>query len=282
MNLNIKFTTAFQKKYFRERYVLDHLKSYNNNTEVDWNDLTKLFLIEFVEYLLDEVSQNSARTYCAHIKAILNKYSEAINLPCQDFADILTLKKVGVINTYLTLDEIQLLINYKPENEIEHTIRNQFLLSCLTGMRYSDVIHLNSTNIVNSEIIYFAQKTKNVVHTISCPVTEQLINEEMNFKYAQKTFNKVIKQICEKAGINSEVKIVRAGKVETGAKYKFISSHDARRSFATTNYEITLDIVLVCSLMGHKDIKTTQTYICRYQNNTKEVKSTYGKLHLAV
>lgn len=282
MNSDITFTAAFQKKYFRERYVLDHLKSYNNDTEVDWSDLTKLFLIEFVEYLLDEVSQNSARTYCAHIKAILNKYSETVELPCRGFAEYLSLKKGAVLNTYLTLDEIQQLLYYKPENDTEHTVWSQFLLSCFTGMRHSDVVDLNETNIHKSEIVYVAKKTNNIVRTVNNTIIERLIKEKKNTKYSQCTFNQEIKKICEKARINSQVKVVWGGITETGAKHKFISSHDARRSFATNTYEEFKDIKLVCDLMGHTDIKTTQTYICVNSHNIEQVKSMFDKLQYTV
>ncbi len=281
MKQNISFTDAFLKTKLKEKYVLDQLRAYNKGIAVDWHDLTKLFLNEFVDYIRNEISQNSARTYCAHIKSVMNRYSQAIRLPYDDFAKILSLQQGGVMNLYLTLDEIQLLLNCKPRTETEHTIRNQFVLSCLTGMRYSDVVNLDKNNIVNSEIIYVSQKTNKVVHTVSCPVTEYLISEKMNYKYPHKTFNEVIKQVCENAGINSEVKIVWGGQTETGQKCKFISSHDARRSFATNNYAATKDLVLVSKLMGHKDTKTTEGYICNHQVDTTKVQAMLGKLSVA-
>lgn len=263
MKQNITFTAAFNRKFFREKYILDHIKQFNNNKDVDWSHLTRVFLIELVEYFKEELpSLNSARTYCANLKSLINKYAEEIQIPCRDYASILSLKKSGTINTYLSPDEIQQLINYKPENDTEHTIRNQFILSCLTGMRYSDVIHLDETNITNSEIIYVAIKTKSAVTTISSPVTEYLIAEKKNRIYSDRTFNPLIKEICRKAGINSRVKVVRGGKTETGEKWQFVSSHTARRSFATNIYLKTLDIFLVSTLMGHSDVKITQGYLC--------------------
>ena len=262
MKAPITFTAAFQKKYFREKYVLNHIETYNGQHPVDWDDFTKVFLIELVDYFKETVSHNSARLYCACLKSLLNKYSEEIEIPCKDYASILSLKKAGTINTYLTPDEIQLLINYTPENDLEHTVRNQFVVSCLTGMRHSDAVHLDENSITNSEIIYVARKTNTTVKTISCPVTEYLIGQQQKTRCPDRTFNYLIKPICKKAGIDSKVKVVRAGVTETDQKWKFVSSHTARRSFATNLYLKTLDILLVSKLMGHSDIKITQGYLC--------------------
>lgn len=268
---NISFTDAFNRKFYREKYILEHIKQYNNGKEADWSDFTKVFLIELVEYFKEVLpSQNSARTYCANLKSLINKYAEEITIPCRDYASILSLKKGGTINTYLTPGEIQLLIDYKPDNKTEHTIRNQFILSCLTGMRFSDVIHLDAANIVNSEIVYIAQKTNSPVTTINSTVAEHLIKEKKSIIYSRKTFNLLIKKICEKAGINGEVKVHRGGESETGQKYEFISSHTARRTFATNIYLETLDIYLVSKLMGHSDVKITQGYLCcAFQKNNQ-------------
>lgn len=263
MNPNITFTAAFNRKFYREKYILEHIKCYNNGKDADWNDFTKVFLIELVEYFKEVLpSPNSARTYCANLKSLINKYAEEIQIPCKDFAPILSLKKSGIINTYLTPQEIQLLIDYKPQNNTEHTIRNQFVLSCLTGMRFSDVIYLDDTNIVNSQIIYIAQKTQTAVSTVNSPVTEYLISEKKNHIYSGRFFNEQIKAICRKAGIDSLVKVARGGQRETGEKHKFVSSHTARRSFATNIYMETLDLYLVSTLMGHSDVKITQGYLC--------------------
>ncbi|NDV68639.1 site-specific integrase [Dysgonomonas sp. 25] len=262
MKTKISFKDAFNRKFSREKYILDHIKKFNNNKHAEWCDFTRVFLIELVEYFKETLSPNSARTYCANLKSLLNKYSEEIEIPCKDYAPLLSLKKTGVINTYLTPEEIQQIIDYLPESEMEHAIRNQFLLSCLTGMRFSDVINLDATNLNNSEIVYVAIKTKTAVTTISSPVTEFLIAEQENTYYPAWKFNEQIKIICKKAGINSKVKVVRGGETETGEKWEFVSSHTARRSFATNIYLKTLDLFLVSTLMGHSDVKITQGYLC--------------------
>ncbi|WP_183308282.1 tyrosine-type recombinase/integrase [Dysgonomonas hofstadii] len=66
----------------------------------------------------------------------------------------------------------------------------------------------------------------------------------------------------KQSGINEIIQVVQAGKPIKDEKYKFISSHTARRSFATNLYEATKDLVLVCRYMGHSNVKQTQRYLC--------------------
>lgn len=263
MSKRITLTEAIHKMKCKDRNsILSHLTAYNNGVRPDWNDLTKLFLLDFVEYLKAKIAQNSARTYCANLKSLLNKYCEAVTIPCKDYAKILSIKKVGTLNVYNTDQEIRLLIDYVPRNVREHTIRNQYVLSCLTGMRHSDVIKLDSKNKLNDVIFYLSQKTQSLVQTYSCTAIDKYLNEGFNTIYSDVTFNDTIRAICGNVGINAPAKIIKAGKEITGLKYQFITSHTARRSFATNLYLATKDLFIVSKLMGHSDVKITQTYIC--------------------
>ena len=266
------FTQAFWQKYHKQLYVIRHIEKFNNGKPVEWSDLTKLFLINLVEYFKKNVSANSARLYCAYVKSLINDYSEEVEIPCKEYNEILSLKRVGVLNTYLTNDEIKKVIEYVPKNDLEHSVRNQFVLSCLTGMRHSDVVSLDSNNINGSEIVYLAEKTKTVVSTVNSPITEKFINEDMNEICYLTVYNDIIRNICKEVGINDIVKVVRAGKRLQGEKWQFVSSHTSRRSFASNLFLHTKDIMLVSKLMGHSDISVTQGYICvDYTNNSKVV-----------
>lgn len=257
------FTQAFRKKYYVEsKYVLKHIKAYNKGKDANWSSFKRLFLLELTEYLKATVSPNTARLYCAYIKSLLNDYADEVNIPCRDYADLLSLKKVGVLNVYLNNEEISRLINYEPINEVEQTIRNQFVLSCLTGARHSDVVNLNAENISGSHIVFLSQKTKNVVKTVNSPIAEHLIRQGKNKIYSDPVYNDTIRNICRKVDINEQVKVIRAGKTESGEKWRFVASHTARRSFATNLYLHTKDIMLISKLMGHSDITVTQRYIC--------------------
>lgn len=272
------FTQAFRRKYYVEsKYVLKHIKAYNNGKDANWSNFKRLFLLGLTEYLKATVSPNSARLYCAYIRSLFNDYADQVNIPCKDYSDILSLKKVGCLNVYLTNSEINRLICYVPENETEHTIRNQFVLSCLTGARHSDVIKLNEENINGSEIMYLAQKTKTVVKTVNSPIAEDFIKQHMNKIYSDRIYNETIRNICRKVGIDEQVKVIKSGETESGQKWQFIASHTARRSFATNLYLHTKDIMLVSRLMGHGNITVTQRYICSEDKVNQSVQNYFSQ-----
>lgn len=278
----LTLSQALLRKKCKDRQALHkHLSAFNAGVMPQWKDLEKSFLIEFVEYLKERLAPESARTYCAVFKSILNIYKEEVHIPCdsRNYAKILSLKKVYAKHIYLTDEEIQLLIDYMPTNKSEaankreHTVRNQFVISCLTAMRHSDTIRTDVNNIDEEGVLSFlSQKTTALSSIYSCQVVEKLLNQNMNHTYSLLTFNATIREICKNVGITQPVMVIKAGKKETGEKYKFITSHTARRSFATNIYKKTKDLLLVSKLMNHSDTKTTETYICIDISERKDVK----------
>ncbi len=278
-NNQITFRQAFEKHYPDHRYVFKHFIKYNMGTVPDWKDLTKIFLHNFVSYLQNNVSPNSAVTYCSYLKCVMNLYCEEIKLPTKDYSKVLSMVKgADTLNVYLNDHEIRLLIEHTPENDLEHTILNQFLISCLTGARHGDSEKLDEANTIeNAEIFYFAQKTSGIVKMPLPYIVKELLRQGKFHNYSDVTFNKTIRKICEKVGIKQTTKVVKAGKILSGEKYKFITSHTARRSFATNLYQHTKDLYLVCKLMGHKNIETTMRYICCDVGDNETVRSFFDK-----
>lgn len=76
------------------------------------------------------------------------------------------------------------------------------------------------------------------------------------------TFNNNIRNICRKAGITEAVKVFKAGKEVEGEKWEFVSSHTARRSFATNLYLRGADLYSISQMMGHASVEMTQNYLC--------------------
>lgn len=76
------------------------------------------------------------------------------------------------------------------------------------------------------------------------------------------TFNNNIRNICRKTGITEAVKIFKAGKEVEGEKWEFVSSHTARRSFATNLYLRGADLYSISQMMGHASVEMTQNYLC--------------------
>lgn len=75
------------------------------------------------------------------------------------------------------------------------------------------------------------------------------------------TFNATIRSICRNCGITERIKLYQAGEFSTGAKWEYVSSHTARRSFATNLYLRGADLYSISVLMGHSSTTMTENYI---------------------
>ena len=88
--------------------------------------------------------------------------------------------------------------------------------------------------------------------------------------------NQVLPSLCERAGITSPAKVTRADKSVDGRKCDFVTTHTARKSFATNCYVSGEKLRNVSLMMGHASIEiTSSTYICCGQVEDDGVRSNY-------
>lgn len=87
---------------------------------------------------------------------------------------------------------------------------------------------------------------------------------------SQQKFNDYLKEVCELAGINDLITFyqTRGEKREqiTLPKYQLITSHTARRSFATNAFKAGLPSISIMKITGHK----TERSFLKYIKITKE------------
>lgn len=256
--------TAFTEKYPKYSNILDMYEEANDCTAT-WENITKLRLAKFVCFLNDSLARSSVKTYCAMLKSIFNLYEEEVKLP-NGYGDILSIKKDVSQNTWLNDSEIERIIAYTPANITERLVKNQFIMGCVTGARQSDYINFTRENIIGERVVYVSIKTHIRADVPLSPLVERLMAENEMFYLTGKevsgpTFNKIIREICRKVGINERLKLYRAGEFMEGEKYEFISSHTARRSFATNLYLRGADLYSISKMMGHKSVTMTEGYI---------------------
>ena len=249
------FRAAFLEKYPNNAYVLNRMVEYDG--EPEWEKFTRPWLSGMTRYFKEVMSDSSARVALSYIKAVLNEYSELVKLPTNKFAEALSVRDTRAVETWLTEDELSML---KCTNESERPILYDFLLGAFTGARQSDYLKFDDKNIVKGRVDYNAVKTGTRVLVPIKPIVKRIINHP-RANVSNQYFNTVIKVICRNSGINEEIKLFRAGKEVVGEKWRFISSHTARRSFATNLYLRGVDIVSIGRMMGHSSIEMTKRYI---------------------
>lgn len=228
-----------------------------------WEHFTKVNLIEVRNYICNKVSPNSAKTYCSNLSATLNDFKEEGLIPCSNVCDPLNVKKVPSQNTFLTVDEIELIHNYVPQTETERTVKRWFMVECYTGARTSDARLLTEQNIKGDKISYISGKTKiEAIVPIHRNLAQYLVvpkGEKTTHNRA--VVNRTLKTICKRLGIAKEITLYKAGKSQTKPKWKFIGSHTARRSFATNLALAGEKIAVISAYMGHTNIEMTSKYI---------------------
>jgi len=259
--MNEKFENGFLKENPKYRHLVKYIKEALGRDAIDWGDFTKVNLQIIKAHFQEKVSLNTAATYMAVLKAYLNKFSDEGLVPCK-IKDTLKGKKTPSQHVFLTEDEIDRIEAYKPRTESEASVQHQFLIECYMGARASDVENITEDNIRNGRIVYVSKKTH--VET-SVPIHRNLMKHLLAPKRKVSTayYDRTIKEICRQCGITEPTKLFFRGKEQTLPKCEFVSSHTARRSFATNLRLRGVSISEICALMNHnKNEQMTARYIC--------------------
>lgn len=194
-------------------------------------------------------------------------------------------KSVEVDNIYLTEDEISRLYALDiptlkskglidSKSSMEET-RDLFVIGCWTGLRQSDLNHLEKA-LFDVEAETITVVTEKTAEKVTIPMHRYI--KELYVKYEGKfpkmcyksRFNEHLKELGRLAEINDEVIIKenRGGKVTSikYKKYQLIKSHTARRSFATNLYLKGAPTISIMKLTGH----TTEANFMKYIKVTRE------------
>ena len=172
---------------------------------------------------------------------------------------------------YLSLEEIKKIENTDlSESPRLDKVRDLFLIGCYTGLRFSDFTKIKPENIQTGKPIlkYRTQKTGERVYIPIHPTAMKIFdkhNRKLPKAYQNQVMNRYLKELAELAGINdlTETTITRAGILEKSKKPKFklVTTHTARRSFATNAYLSGIPSIAIMKITGHKSEKSFLKYI---------------------
>ena len=171
---------------------------------------------------------------------------------------------------FLSEEEQEQIKNVPLIREALINARKFLLLGCLIGQRGGDLLNITEKNIkeVNGmKIIELKQqKTGKLVAVPLLPEALEIIESGLPYKISLARFNEYIKDVCEIAEINepitAKIKVTSRNplKVETKPKYKFITSHVCRRSFAT-NFYGRIPTPVLMNITAHGTEKVFLLYI---------------------
>lgn len=258
------FTEYNTSKNTRDSYLYDlkELALFYHNMNIAF--LQK----ENIQEYLRKMVNKKARTKAHYLTVFNNFYNFLVkeNIisvnPCESIRMPKLEKKLP---EYLTVEEIDKLLNIKTNSAYEK--RNKAMLEMLygTGMRISELINLTMSNIFLDDkmVKVFGKGSKERIipindYALEClkdylqfgrgellgiKTSEYVFISSRHSKITRQAFFKIIKRLCDEAGIK-----------------KNISPHILRHSFATHLLHNGADLRIVQELLGHSDISTTQIY----------------------
>ena len=269
--------------------LLVHIKDYCNNQRLTFIAITENWIADFQKYLLTKsLEVNTIMTYMSCMNTALNiAVSQKIinENPFKNMPRHKKLKRKDVERTFLTIEDLNKLANAK--TDINKQVKQAFLFSCFSGLRWSDVTNLKWDDIDNIEektkincMLRFRQKKTGSFEYL--PLSEQAIeiirNRKAEFKEFEKTENKNFNDRMEQETGNeyifpflfvknklSSAKTKMANQqLRKWAKdaeiKKDIHFHVSRHTFATLALTYGTDLYTVSKLLGHKNIQTTTIY----------------------
>lgn len=148
---------------------------------------------------------------------------------------------------YLTIKELERLEEYCPSNKQLRRIKDLFLFQCYTGLSYGDIWNTWEIKQYEDQFIIFGTRNKNG-QRFYVPLSQealQIINKypEGLPRYHNVVYNRILKELAAFTDIE-----------------KRITTHTARKTFATIQDALGWSRESIAKMLGHKSISTTENY----------------------
>jgi integrase len=256
--------------------VYDKLEQFGKNYHLTFETIDQNFYTKFVNYLnMERYSLNNVGKYVQVIKTFLtyateNGYNTNMFFQSKQFKA----HKVAGFSIYLNESEVndiyELDLSGTPHLE---RVRDLFIVGCWTGLRFSDFTNIQPKNIDGNFLKISTFKTgEKVIIPIHRTVKEIMAKYKDRYPnslppaIANQKMNAYLKDIaeqvdCLKTGV--EVEGIKGGlKVNTKKqKWELVTTHTARRSFATNVYKSGFPAISLMKITGHRTEKSFLLYI---------------------
>ena len=275
INGEIKFRGKDKSQSSLDNYsaVTKHLKAYQifSKLRVDFDTIDLDFFYSYVNYLKHK-QKLAVNTIAKDISIIKVFMGEAVDLEYTDNMKFrhkkFAFNEEETDSVYLTEDELAQLYALKITNQKLEEVRDLFIFGSWVGLRFSDFSNIKTENIIQIDDDYFikmiTQKTKELVIIPCNPVVMEIFEKyadrpnKLPKTISNQKFNDYIKDVCKLAEFNEK------GRVSSRPKEMLadlVSSHTARRSFATNYYLQGFPTINLMKITGHKTERSFLKYI---------------------
>lgn len=281
MKEEIELLKADRKPNSIKKYVtlVNHLINFSTeyNTKLFFESITFDFYDDFREYIQGELGlvNNTFGKLIRTLKTFLNIASEkGLNTTTHYRSKLFKATYEEVNHIYLDEQELKKVIDLELTNKPSlDRVRDLFIVGCYTGLRYSDFTTITKENFrPQKEIGYVIEKitikTQEKVVIPVKPIVLDIWNKySQNFpkEISNQKMNEYLKELGKLAQIDEMTTLNRGRGAEilsfVKPKYQFITSHTARRSFATNAFNSGIPSIRIMKITGHRTESAFMKYI---------------------
>lgn len=265
-------TPAVSKRYLQAKNDLIQFgKKYKQ--QIQFENINMEFRNKYVSYLQNDLGLADSTTYrrVKYVKTILtyalnSNYIDKLNINL----DLFNTKDRTGNKIALSENEVHELetIDLSGAKRLDE-VRDRFLLGCYTGLRYSDFSRLNKNHIIDDKYIQIEQQK--VKTPVTIPFTDKMRRVFLKYDFelpepiSEQKFNQYLKELGAKCDTLQRLQetttyIGNRERKENVPRYSLMTTHTARRTFATIYSAKGIDLEVLRYATGH----TTTTALKRY------------------
>ena len=253
--------------------TINKMSSYEQELKkvLTFDDLGETFYTGFVRHLYDTgSSMNYTKGIFAKYKTFLIKAENRGYHSDKMYREVKP-KSSPVTKIVLNFDQLELLSTLVLDARLSKT-RDLFLIGAYTGLRFSDFTRIKPENVQTHDGKLFieitAQKTAQKIVIPCHPKLEPILTKYKHkiTSFLLPVFNREIREVGRIAGFDANVILTKSvgGKITESIVpfYSLMSSHVARRSFATNYYLKHPELINhIMKITGHTTEQMFRKYI---------------------
>lgn len=197
------------------------------------------------------LKEGTKRLVILKLNAALNEAVRNDIIPSNPMKNVDKFSDVETERQYLTLEEVRKLAATECVNE---ELKRAFLFSCLTGLRWSDIIALRWSDVENmngrTRLVFKQQKTQNIEYLDISDQAASFMGERP--EEDDLIFGRFMHPVMARNEIRAWIKAAGIN--------KHITFHCARHTFAVLMLDLGVDIYTLSKLLGHRCLETTEVY----------------------
>ena len=266
---------------------LDQFKHYLEEVNIsDIRSVTKQVIIDYQAKVMSEsIALESKALKIRPVKRLFEYLTETHRLLINPTDGIVeTSRKNRKVGTVLTIDEVKKLLN-QPNLSIRIHIRDRAVMEVLysSGIRLDELLNLEVYHVDLKDKVLYIRKGKGRTQRV-VPIGKQAAFyvkeylENIRPHYARKNPKERILFLTNE-GLAMKKGTVQSFIRKYGIEAKIekpVSPHTLRRSCATHMLQQGADIRYIQKLLGHKSLRTTQSYT---KVMPVDLKGTHNKTH---